>query len=187
ALQQACLTKQWQLARPLETIRATVIGAGTQTLNISGCTIHIDPAILPLRNVPVVKPFTGDVPVNAEEVSVQIKTQLTAAGLEQGDQVLALAIPGPFDHTYRAVVELGRGIVDGMKGYLAGPHPLVVVLEKDCGRVLGQVLRGMLGREKQVLCIDQINVDDGDYIDIGYPLMDGRVVPVTVKTLVFNN
>jgi ethanolamine utilization protein EutA len=36
-----------------------------------------------------------------------------------------------------------------------------------------------------VITIDQIGLGEGDFIDIGRPLLDGRAVPVSVKTLIF--
>ena len=36
-----------------------------------------------------------------------------------------------------------------------------------------------------VIVVDQIGLGEGDFIDIGEPLFEGRVVPVSVKTLVF--
>ncbi|MEI2401235.1 ethanolamine ammonia-lyase reactivating factor EutA, partial [Paenibacillus phytohabitans] len=46
------LTK-WTWIHPDETVRATVLGAGTQTTEISGATIQVDSNDLPLRNLPV--------------------------------------------------------------------------------------------------------------------------------------
>ena len=37
-----------------------------------------------------------------------------------------------------------------------------------------------------MLILDFINVGNGDYIDIGEPVAQGRVVPVVTKTLIFN-
>ena len=50
------------LAEPLETIRATVIGAGIHSMNISGSTIHVNEKTLPLKNVQILTPFPkGDI------------------------------------------------------------------------------------------------------------------------------
>ncbi len=40
-------------------------------------------------------------------------------------------------------------------------------------------------QELPLVVIDQIGLGEGDFIDIGEPMLDGRVVPVSVKTLVF--
>ena len=58
----ACISKEFEkykeiLLSPKEKIRATVIGAGNHSLTISGSTIAFDKSILPLKNIPIIKPF----------------------------------------------------------------------------------------------------------------------------------
>ena len=47
--------KRYTILKPAETQRATVLGASAQTLTLSGSTIWADEAILPLKNVPVIR------------------------------------------------------------------------------------------------------------------------------------
>jgi len=57
------------LEKPNETLRATVIGTGTQSVNLSGSTIHLQENTLPLRNVMVISPFSSTIPVTAEKIA----------------------------------------------------------------------------------------------------------------------
>jgi ethanolamine utilization protein EutA len=187
AVREQMKAKGVELLKPGETIRATVIGAGTHSVTLSGSTISVKEENLPMRNVPVISPFPGGVPGDVEEIKTLIERaieQVTADG--SVDQV-ALAMEGPQEPTFEAIRTLAKGIVRGSKSYLEEDKPLVVVLRKDCAKVLGQSLQVEIGKEAQVVCIDQVRVDEGDYIDIGKPMFGGRVVPVVVKTLVFNS
>ncbi|MEI6291726.1 MAG: ethanolamine ammonia-lyase reactivating factor EutA, partial [Chloroflexota bacterium] len=65
-------------------------------------------------------------------------------------------------------------------------NPIIVIIDRDYAQVLGQTVKGLIpGRS--LLIIDQVGLFEGDYIDIGLPLLEGRVVPLSIKTLVFYN
>ncbi|MHB8170104.1 MAG: ethanolamine ammonia-lyase reactivating factor EutA [Thermincolia bacterium] len=173
--------------KPGETIRATVIGAGTHSMNISGSTITVDEGVLPMRNVAVVSPFAGPVPDEPREIATAIKQAIQRLVADGSAQHLALAIEGPEEVTFASILNLASGIVRGVADFINKDFPLIVVLQKDCAKALGQSLKVKLGPYGDVVCIDQVSVDEGDYIDIGKPIMGNRVVPVVVKTLIFSN
>ena len=82
--------------------------------------------------------------------------------------------------------ELAHLVVEGTDSIIRGPYPLILVIENDIAKVLGNAINVLLERKKDVICIDGIHTNNGDYIDIGEPVGGGHVVPVVTKTLIFN-
>lgn len=171
------------LEKPKETVRATVIGTGTQSVNLSGSTIHVEDHTLPLRNVMVISPFSEEIPDLPERIAEIVKKNIYQF---ESDSVIALAMKGPRTMRFQDIEKLAVGILGGLDDYLSENKPLILILEADCGKVLGQCLQAKAKQSIEIICIDQIDVNNCNYIDIGKPLMEGRVVPVILKTLVFN-
>ncbi|KGK83244.1 ethanolamine ammonia lyase-activating protein [Desulfosporosinus sp. HMP52] len=174
------------LEKPNETVRATVIGTGTQSVNLSGSTIHLQETTLPLRNIMVVSPFTAVIPETPEMIAEVIKSEMIQLQVAQTEGVVAIAMKGPRTMSFLDINSFAQGLLLGMQDYIVNAKPLILVMEADCGKVLGQCINASATHPLEVICIDQIEVDNCDYIDIGKPLMGGRVVPVVLKTLVFN-
>jgi ethanolamine utilization protein EutA len=84
---------------------------------------------------------------------------------------------------YQLLTQLASGL-SSFADTMPGNRPLVVIIERDYAQALGQTVKG-LAPSRALLVIDQVGLSEGDYIDIGTPLMDGRVVPLSVKTLIF--
>ncbi len=169
-----------------ETIRATVVGAGTHSTSVSGSTISYQRDKLPIKNMPVVRIQEEEEKEHGQFVET-LKRGLALYGEDGQQEPAAIAFSGGFHTSFRQVQELAAWIIEGADSILTSRHPLILVIENDIAKVLGNALNVRLERKKEVICIDGIHASDGDYIDIGQPVAEGRVVPVVIKTLIFNS
>jgi len=80
-----------------------------------------------------------------------------------------------------------RPAVAGLARTIARKAPLYLILDGDLAQTLGGVLREDLGVESEILVIDGVVLVDFDYIDLGRIRLPSRTIPVTIKSLVFND
>jgi ethanolamine utilization protein EutA len=182
SLRQHAGLQAYTILPPAETLRATVLGASTQTVTLSGSTIWAEDALLPLRNVPVVRPRLEPA-LRPAAVAQAIAEAVRRWDVDPAADPFAVALElnQPLDYTL--LLQLATGLSEFARGLPSG-RPLVAIIERDYAQALGQTVKAM-APDRPLLVIDQVGLAEGDYIDIGAPLMDGRVVPLSVKTLVF--
>lgn len=187
AIAHSLIGKKIPVLIPAETIGATVVGAGSHTTDISGSTISVSCSTLPIQNIPVLKLSREDEALPFESWGGIIRDKVAWFRLQEGEkQMPALAFKGPRDIGFQEIHCLAESILEGMDAVLQEEAPLTVVVENDLAKALGQTLQVKLGDRKEVICIDTVKVENGDYIDIGRKLAGGNVVPVIVKTLLFS-
>lgn len=180
------LLKQWKHIRPQQTVRATVLGAGMQMTEISGSTIEADDKLLPVRNMPICSiSFNSNFRSGLKDMPLMLKEGFRLHDAKQEGRNVAIYLKELPFLNYRQIQELANQLIAEAETYITNDEPLVIVLTSDYGKVLGQSIRA-LSKGRKVICIDQIEVEQGDYLDIGRVLQSG-VVPVVVKTLVFQN
>ncbi len=181
------LAKKLKVRTAIETIRATVVGAGSHTTDISGSTITYTSDVFPIKNLPILKLSKEDEDGGFESIERAINEKLKWFNLENESQRVAVALKGIKNPSFDQVQKLSKSLINGMTELLEKEYPIFVIVENDIAKVLGQTMYIQLGKKKNVVCIDSIKVENGDYIDIGKPLINGKVVPVVIKTLVFNS
>ena len=184
AIREGRLCSAFRLEKGRETIRATVVGAGSYTTTLSGSTItYTTPEVFPLKNVPVLKlspegqeaGFGGEAGPIAERVRWFLR--------QSDSSYLVIALEGEADPSYPRLKALAGAAAQAAKE-LPPEAPLLLVVESDIAKALGQAVAARL-EGRPVVALDSIHVEQNDYMDLGRPLMDGLVVPVVVKTLIF--
>ena len=154
------------------TIRATVIGTGSHSAQLSGSTVFYQNAGLPFKNMPVAAISATEQALPTEILADTIRRRLHTL---DGDGVLAL--PGFQSAGYRQISALADAIVRGF-----GQMPVRVCTRQDMAKALGQTIALRLPPNADILCIDGIRLDTGSFLDVGLPV--GPALPVVVKTLV---
>ena len=185
AIRESRLFTDFQKMEPGETIRATVVGAGTYTTTISGSTITYSDDIFPLKNIPVIKLdeelqeacFAGE----TEPVIRRIQWVLG----QNDEEHFILAMPGTRNPGYMEMKRAAASIRQIMDRVQPPGEPILLVIESDIAKAMGQMIRQQPDLKRQVVAIDSIHVEDGEYVDMGKPMMNGMVIPVVVKTLIF--
>jgi ethanolamine utilization protein EutA len=170
-------------------IRATVIGASQFSAQVSGSTIAISDAThLPLRNLPVLFPA---VHLADEFSAAQVAAGIRAAAARfehvDGEDPVALAFRWDGDPLYPRLRALVEGICQGVPRSVERGLPLVLLLDGDLGKTLGDILKEELGVRGDVVSIDGIQLQEFDYVDVGGLILPANVVPVIIKSLLFSH
>ncbi len=84
----------------METIRATVVGAGSHTTEVSGSTITYTSEKFPLKNLPVLKLSIDEETGTSKQISEAIKNKLNWFKLENDLQKVAIAMIGKKNPTF---------------------------------------------------------------------------------------
>jgi ethanolamine utilization protein EutA len=166
-------------------IRATVLGASQQRMQVSGNTVFIsDERLLPIRNAPV-----SLVTVPAEDFDQQtimglVKDSVSKA-LFNGDHGLrVLGIDWLGSLTYSRADAFCQGVIEGLKGLNT---PITLLFKQDIAGLIGIHFVEELGYQKPVICLDGLDQVDFDFVDIGEVINQTGLVPVVAKSILFNS
>jgi len=186
SLKENKVLHKWSWVKPEETVRATVLGAGLQTTEISGATIEVDSSQLPLKNLPVFQiRFDKDFNEVVDSISKKVTEAIELYDPQKEGQNFALYFSNLPYLRFREIDAWAECILQGLKQKPNRSQPVVLVLDRDYAKVLGQTINRK-DSSQSVICIDQITVENGDYLDIGR-VLESDVVPVIIKTLTFQN
>jgi ethanolamine utilization protein EutA len=178
---------------PGNRIRATVIGASQFTVQVSGKTIYLSrPGVLPVHNVPVVH-----IPLlpraDADDTSAFDPDAIAAAIVAKAEQHdiprggrMAIALTFHGEPEYRRLKALAQGLLKGAAPGGIRNDLLLVMIDGDVGRTVGNLLHSELGLRGELVSIDGVQLQDLDYVDVGELMQPAGVVPVVIKSLLFS-
>ncbi len=172
------------LVAPQEGIRATVIGACQFTLQASGDTVFVsDRSMLPMRNVPVLR-----VAVNWQDVHEDAVISATKNALEatDSDAPCALFFGGPKQFGYGKLIHVARAIAEAC---LQRPRnsSYIFVFAHNVANTVGRELQTRMPQGVHFACMDEIEVGELDYLDIGASPEGEAYLPIVVKSLLFDH
>ena len=124
----------------------------------------------PLKNRPVVRLS------EREQESAELAARIRRL-LETQDTDAVLSLPGFLAPGYDRVVALADQIVRGF-----GTRPVLIAMEQDMAKALGQAVALRLAPGQACLCIDRVRLTEESYLDVAAPV--GPAMPVVVKTLI---
>ena len=170
-----------------ERIRATVIGASQFTVQLSGNTIFVaNSRLLPLRNLRVVGVDLDGVEVRTGAIREAIEASFARTGVEVSEESVALALHWPHGPAYTHLHALCEAISGALAQHVHKGLPIMVVLDADIARLVGENLSRVLDRYPDIICIDGVQLQDFDYVDISREHEHTRTVTVIIKSLVFS-
>ncbi len=179
------------LVEPENKIRATVIGAGAFSLSVSGSTCYYDEAInLPLENVPVVPINIDSKDLYDESKFNEFKDRIAVAlknfSLVEGEDVFALYFKDILIGSN--IVPLAKIVELALPNSIENNKKIIVILRGDGGKILGLTIKKETSIKGNLFCLDELELEAGDWIDIGAPFQteNRKAFPVTIKSLVFN-
>ena len=174
------------VVEPLNKIRATVIGAGAYSLSISGSSGFMDDKItFPIRNVPVLRVDAEESKLGTKHIVSRVNMAYQRYDMVEGQELVALYFKDPVRVNYPDLELFAKSIEAALPNSIEKKMLVILIFEKDIACSVGNVIRRETSLNTNLLSLDELSLNDGDWIDIGEPLVERQVFPVTVKSLVF--
>jgi ethanolamine utilization protein EutA len=172
---------------PENKIRATVIGAGSFSLSVSGSTCYFDKSILfPLENIPVINVNILKENFSPENLEKEVNRAFKRFDMQEGEDLVALYFKDPIHRSAYYLPEFVKAIEKALPNSISKNMMIILIFGQDMGGFVGIALRRETAIQSNLICMDELELEEGDWIDIGAPLYSGQAFPVTVKSLVFN-
>lgn len=171
--------------RPGETLRATVVGAGSHATTLTGSTIAHEGIDFPLKNLPVLALSGEEAEQTPDILSETVGRKLKWFWEDGKPEPVVLALRGRESPGFDELDRLADGLTRGLSPLLTAGLPLTVALDEDMGKALGQAMLCRLPRPRRLLCMDGLSLPTGAYLDVGKPV--GSALPVVIKTLLFSS
>ncbi|MCZ6637130.1 MAG: ethanolamine ammonia-lyase reactivating factor EutA [Alphaproteobacteria bacterium] len=178
----------YKVMDPGQGIRATVIGASQFSVQVSGNTIHVsDNDSLPVRNIPVLRPNVAlDGDIDAVKIAEETHQAISRFDFVEGDQPIALAFHWEGDPLHARLKALADGICASLPETIKGSQPLILMIDGDIGKTIGNILTRECGVKADIISVDGVNLKEFDYVDIGEVIQPTNVVPLVIKSLLFS-
>ncbi|MCI5481586.1 MAG: ethanolamine ammonia-lyase reactivating factor EutA [Lachnospiraceae bacterium] len=185
SIKKSRLLRDYRLIPAGETIRATVVGAGTYTTTVSGSTITYSENLFPLKNIPVLRMTEKEQEDCFQGEATALRMRIRWFLNQNDEKRMVLAMEGKKDPSYSEIRLAAECLSEVLMAELEEEAPLLLVISTDIGKALGQLMRQNIHDERPVIAIDRVHVEDGDFVDMGKPILDGLAIPIVVKTLIF--
>lgn len=131
------------------------------------------------------------VTVSADSATRETVQALLDAAEAQFDLVnytecaIAMSWIGRFDYP------MLRGLCEGIKAHVDGwnnsDRPLYLLFDRDLAQSVGRILADELEMTRPLLVLDGLVFRAFEFVDLGRIRLPSRTVPVTVKSLLFQN
>lgn len=186
ALQRLLLSGNREIEISADAIRATVVGAGMHSLQISGSTIDAARDYLPIKNIRLLHIKTrGDLHEAIEQALFE--RDLSWSDFSTRNIGLVLRDIDAIDTDFEDLQEICKRIATVFSR--VDCKWLIIITLSDLALGLSQILRQMLPN-KRIITVDGIDASRGDYLDLGRVSGESegtfaRNIPVVVKTLLF--
>jgi ethanolamine utilization protein EutA len=124
--------------------------------------------------------------LSIEHVVSQINASFQRFDQNEGEEILALYFKDPVRVSYPQLELFAISIETALANTIKNNLPVILIFETDIACSVGNVIRRETELKTNLLALDELKLKEGDWIDIGEPLVGDQVFPVTVKSLVFH-
>ncbi len=175
----------YQVSVSNDPIRATVLGAAQQRMQVSGNTVFIsDERLLPIRNAPVSFLTIPSGEFDPDTIKNLIQESLSKALFDDNKGLRVLGVDWSGALNFQRADAFCHGVIDGLKGLNT---PIILLLKQDIAGLIGIHFVEELNYLKPVICLDGLDRLDFDFVDIGEVINQTGLVPVVTKSILFNS